>query len=90
MELLGWSLVILAILLLTGLIGPVLGVVLTVAALPFLLVLGVVLLPVMVVLAVVAALLGVLGLLVQWGLPLLLLGLGIWLLVRKPQRRVTA
>jgi hypothetical protein len=89
-EILGWSLVVLAVLIVTGLIGPLVGAVLTVAALPFLLVLGVVLLPLFLLLLVVSALLGVLGFMVQFGLPLLLLGLGIWLIVRKPQRRLTA
>ena len=94
MELLGWSLVILAVLLVTGLLGPILGVVLAIAALPALAVLGVMLFPLLLVLLVLGLVLwvvgsaigvaaGLLGFLLQWGLPLLLLLLGIWLLTRR-------
>ncbi|GIW35783.1 MULTISPECIES: hypothetical protein [Meiothermus] len=101
MELLGWSLVILAVLLLTGWLGPLLGVVLAIAALPVLAVLGVVLFPLLLVLLVLGLVLwvvgsalgvaaGLLGFLLQWGLPLLLLGAGIWLLTRKRHPRLQA
>lgn len=101
MELLGWMLVILALLLLTGWLGPLLGVVLAIAALPVLAVLGVVLLPLLLVLLTLGLVLwvvgsalgvaaGLLGFLFQWGLPLLLLVAGFWLLTRKRRPRLQA
>lgn len=101
MELLGWSLVILAILLVTGLLGPILGVVLAIAALPLLVVLGVVTFPLLLVLLVLGLVVGVvgsalgvaaglLGFLLQWGLPLVLLVAGIWLLTRMGRPRLQA
>jgi hypothetical protein len=101
MELLGWSLIILAVLLLTGWLGPILGVVLAVAALPALVVLGVVMFPLLLVLLALGLVLGlvgsalgvaagVLGFLLQWGLPLLLLAAGIWLLTRMRRPRLQA
>lgn len=91
MELLGWSLVILAVLLVTGLLGPILGVVLAIAALPALAVLGLMLFPLLLVLGLVLWVVGsaigvaagLLGFLLQWGLPLLLFLLGMWLLTRR-------
>jgi len=101
MELLGWSLVILAILLVTGLLGPILGIVLAIAALPLLAVLGVVTFPLLLVLLVLGLVVGVvgsalgvavglLGFLLQWGLPLVLLVAGIWLLTRMRRPRLQA
>ncbi|GIW26374.1 hypothetical protein [Meiothermus sp.] len=101
MDILGWSLVVLAVLLLTGWLGPILGVVLAIAALPALAVLGVVLFPLLLVLLALGLVLwvvgsalgvamGVLGFLFQWGLPLLLLVAGIWLLTRMRRPRLQA
>lgn len=101
MTLLGWTLVILAILMITGLLGPILGVVLGIAALPFLAVAGVVMFPVLLVLMVAGALLGlvgtvlggvfaVLGFVLHWGLPLLVLAAGVWVLNHRPRPRLTA
>ncbi len=101
MELLGWSLVVLAVLVVTGLLGPILGVALAIAALPALAVLGVLLFPLLLVLLVLGPVLwvvgsavgvaaGLLGFLLQWGLPLMLLLAGIWLLTRTRRPRLQA
>ncbi len=101
MELLGWSLVILAILLISGLLGPILGVVLAIAALPFLAVAGVVLFPLLLVLMVLGLVFGligtvvgsvfaVLGFVLHWGLPLLILAAGLWVLTRPRRQRLPA
>lgn len=90
MTLLGWFLVTLAILMVTGLLGPVLGVVLSLAALPFLAIAGVVLFPLVLVVMVVGMVFGAIGFVLHWGLPLLVLGAGVWVLTRDRRPRLPA
>jgi hypothetical protein len=101
MQTLGWVLLIGGILLATGLLGPILGVIFAILALPLALVFGAIALPVVIVVGVLGLVLGligtvvggvfsVLGFLLHWAVPIAVIVLGIWLLTRsRPvQRRI--
>lgn len=93
MQTLGWILLIGGILLATGLLGPLLGIIFAILALPLAFVLGVIALPVAIVVGVLGLVLGLIGALVggvfsllgfllHWALPIAVIVLGIWLLTR--------
>lgn len=88
MQLLGWLLVVLGVVLALGLLGPILGVVLAVLLTPLALVgalLGVVFGALG---AVIGGIFAVLGVLLKYAVPVALVGLGIWLLTRSNQPRL--
>lgn len=98
MQTLGWVLLIGGILLATGLLGPILGVIFAILALPLALVFGAIALPVVIVVGVLGLVLGligalvggvfsVLGFLLHWAVPIAVIVLGIWLLTRGPATR---
>lgn len=99
MKALGWVLLVLGVLLAAGLLGPFIGMALIILALPIALIAGVAVLPVLLVLAAVGlglgivgsllgGLLAVLGFVVKYAVPILLVIFGLWLITqsRKPSR----
>jgi hypothetical protein len=93
MKALGWVLLVLGALLAAGLLGPLIGLALLILALPIALIAGAAVLPVVLVLAalglglgilgsLVGGLLAVLGFVIKYAVPILLVAFGLWLIAQ--------